>query len=108
MILRPPGSTLFPYTTLFRSTLGMAKPQALAQRIADIHPGCSVHAVEDFVEPNNWPQLLPAPLDAVIDACDQMSAKAAIAAWALVAGVPLVCAGAAGGKRAAQRVEVAD
>src|SRR5687768_18193859 len=72
MILRPPGSTLFPYTTLFRSTLGMAKPQALAQRIADIHPGCSVHAVEDFVEPNNWPQLLPAPLDAVIDACDQM------------------------------------
>jgi tRNA A37 threonylcarbamoyladenosine dehydratase len=89
-------------------TLGMAKPQALAQRIADIHPGCTVHAVEDFVEPNNWPQLLPAPLDAVIDACDQMSAKAAIAAWALAAGVPLVCAGAAGGKRAAQRVEVAD
>src|SRR5687768_16510926 len=89
-------------------TLGMAKPQALAQRIADSHPGCTVHAVEDFVEPNNWPQLLPAPVDAVIDACDQMSAKAAIAAWALAAGVPLVCAGAAGGKRAAQRVEVAD
>jgi tRNA threonylcarbamoyladenosine dehydratase len=89
-------------------TLGMAKPQALAQRIADIHPGCTVHAVEDFVEPNNWPQLLPAPIDAVIDACDQMSAKAAIASWALAAGVPLVCAGAAGGKREAQRVEVAD
>jgi tRNA A37 threonylcarbamoyladenosine dehydratase len=89
-------------------TLGMAKPQALAQRIADIHPGCTVYAVEDFVEPNNWPQLLPAPVDAVIDACDQMSAKAAIASWALAAGVPLVCAGAAGGKRQAQRVEVAD
>jgi tRNA A37 threonylcarbamoyladenosine dehydratase len=89
-------------------TLGMAKPQALAQRIADIHPGCMVHAVEDFVEPNNWPQLLPAPIDAVIDACDQMSAKAVVASWALAAGVPLVCAGAAGGKRAAQRVEVAD
>jgi tRNA A37 threonylcarbamoyladenosine dehydratase len=89
-------------------TLGMAKPQALAQRIADIHPGCMVHAVEDFVEPNNWPQLLPAPIDAVIDACDQMSAKAVVASWALAAGVPLVCAGAAGGKRAAQRVEIAD
>jgi tRNA A37 threonylcarbamoyladenosine dehydratase len=35
-------------------------------------------------------------------------AKAAIASWALAAQVPLVCAGAAGGKRAPQRVEVAD
>ena len=89
-------------------TLGMAKPQALALRIADIHPGCTVHGVEDFAEPNNWPQLLPAPVDAVIDACDEVRAKAAIAAWALAARVPLVCAGAAGGKREAQRVEVAD
>jgi tRNA A37 threonylcarbamoyladenosine dehydratase len=47
-------------------------------------------------------------VDAVIDACDQVRAKAAIASWALTARVPLVCAGAAGGKRAAQRVEVAD
>jgi tRNA A37 threonylcarbamoyladenosine dehydratase len=89
-------------------TLGMAKPQALAQRIADIHPACTVHAVEAFAEPDNWPQLLPAPVEAVIDACDQVRAKAVIASWALAARVPLVCAGAAGGKRAAQRVEVAD
>ncbi len=89
-------------------TLGMAKPLALAQRIADIHPACVVHSVDAFVEPDNWPQLLPAPIDAVIDACDQVRAKVAIAAWALASGVSLVCTGAAGGKRAAQRVEVAD
>jgi tRNA threonylcarbamoyladenosine dehydratase len=35
-------------------------------------------------------------------------AKQAIAEWSLAARVPAVCAGAAGGKRAAQRVEVAD
>jgi len=35
-------------------------------------------------------------------------AKAAIAAWAMAARVALVCTGAAGGKRAAHRVEVAD
>ena len=52
--------------------------------------------------------VLPAPVDAVIDACDQVRAKAAIASWALASHVPLVCTGAAGGKRAAQRVEVAD
>jgi tRNA A37 threonylcarbamoyladenosine dehydratase len=89
-------------------TLGMAKPLALRERIAQIHPGCDVQCVEAFVEPDNWPQLLPAAVDAVIDACDQVRAKLAIASWALATGTPTVCTGAAGGKRAAQRVEVAD
>ena len=44
----------------------------------------------------------------VVDACDDVRAKAAIAAWALGTAAPLVCVGAAGGKRAAERVEVAD
>jgi tRNA A37 threonylcarbamoyladenosine dehydratase len=90
------------------ATLGMAKALALRERIADIHPGCEVHAVEEFADVSNWPALLPAPVDAVIDACDQMQAKAAIAVWALATGMPLVIAGAAGGKRRAQAVEVAD
>ncbi len=89
-------------------TLGQAKAQALAERIADIHPGCAVTVVEQFVEAGNWPALLPAPVDAVIDACDDTRAKLALAAWALHSGVPLVCVGAAGGKRQAQRVEVED
>lgn len=93
-------------------TLGMAKAEALRQRIADIHPGCRVHCIEEFVAPDNWPALLPAelhgPIDGLIDACDQVRAKAALAAWGLAAAVPVVSVGAAGGKRAAQRVEVAD
>src|SRR2546422_5804824 len=32
MIRRPPRSTLFPYTTLFRSALSLALPTTLAQR----------------------------------------------------------------------------
>jgi len=89
-------------------TLGQAKVQALRERIADIHPGCEVLAVEEFVAPDNWPSLLPVPVDLVLDACDQVSAKLALAAWSLREQVPLVCVGAAGGKRQAQRVEVAD
>jgi len=89
-------------------TIGQAKVQALAERIADIHPGCQVLAVEDFVAPDNWPALLPAPVDVLVDACDQVRAKLALAAWSLREGVPLVCVGAAGGKRQPQRVEVAD
>lgn len=89
-------------------TVGQAKAQALAERIADIHPGCAVTMVEDFVQPDNWPGLLPAPVDVLIDACDQVQAKAALAAWALHTRVPLVCVGAAGGKRRAEAVAVDD
>ena len=90
------------------STVGQAKTQALRQRIADIHPGCEVHTVEDFAGPHNWPGLLPAEVDVLIDACDQSAAKLALAAWALQTGTAAVCVGAAGGKQSAQRVEVAD
>lgn len=90
------------------ATLGAAKVQALRARIADIHPGCVVHAVEEFVDEGNWPALLSAPVDVVIDACDQLRAKAALAGWALAQRCALVIAGAAGGKRRPQAVEVAD
>jgi len=91
------------------STLGMAKVEALRRRIADIHPGCAVRAVEEFVDESNWPALLGGePVSVVIDACDQVRAKAAIASWAIATRTPLVSVGAAGGKRAAERVEVGD
>ena len=89
-------------------TLGMHKGDALARRIAGIHPRCEVHVVDAFAGEDNWPALLPFAVDGVIDACDQVRAKAAIAAWALRERMPLVCAGAAGGKRDAARVEVDD
>ncbi len=90
------------------TTLGQAKVVALRERIAAIHPACVVHAVEEFVTPENWPGLLPAPVDGLIDACDQMRAKEALAQWSLRTATPLVCVGAAGGKRAAHRVEIED
>ena len=90
------------------STLGMAKTDALAARIADIHPGCAVASVEEFVDEANWPGLLGRRADVVIDACDDVRAKAVLAAWARASGTPLVSVGAAGGKRAAERVEVGD
>jgi tRNA A37 threonylcarbamoyladenosine dehydratase len=90
------------------NTIGQAKVLAMRERIAQIHPACKVHAVEDFVEPENWPQVLPAPVDAVIDACDQVKAKAAIAAWALQSKMLFISCGAAGGKRLAHKVDVDD
>lgn len=90
------------------STLGQAKAQALRDRVLDIHPGCDVHMIEDFVDADNWPGLLQQPVDGLIDACDQVRAKAALAAWALSQRVPIVTVGAAGGKREAQGLVVED
>lgn len=90
-------------------TLGAAKVAVMAQRVLDIHPGCAVSPIDAFVEPDNWPALLPWQPDAVIDACDQMAAKEAMAAWALqTPGVAFITCGAAGGKRAAHLTDIAD
>ena len=90
------------------STLGQAKALALRERIHDIHPACDVHAVEEFADESNWPGLLPGTVDVVIDACDQVRAKLALAAWALRSQAALVTVGAAGGKRKAQELQVGD
>ena len=89
-------------------TVGQAKVLAMKERIAHIHPECLVHTVEQFVEPHNWQALLPANTHAVVDACDQIKAKTAMAAWARTQQLPFVCVGAAGGKVQAQQVDMAD
>ena len=89
-------------------TVGQAKVLAMRDRIRLINPACTVDCIEDFVEPGNWPSLLPHPVDAVIDACDQVQAKTAMAAWALQQKCLLISVGAAGGKRHAHKVDVDD
>ena len=80
-------------------TLGQAKVQAMRERIASIHPACRIDAIEDFVSPENWPSWAVEAADAVIDACDQVKAKVAVAAWAQAQyGVPPeIVAGIIGG-----------
>jgi tRNA A37 threonylcarbamoyladenosine dehydratase len=89
-------------------TVGQAKVEAMRDRIAQINPACVVHGIEEFVEPANWPGILPDGVDAVIDACDQVKAKVAMAQWARRAKRCFISVGAAGGKRLAHKVEVDD
>ena len=90
------------------STLGQAKVLAMQERIALINPHCVVRCIEDYVTPENWPGLLPSGVTAVIDACDQIKAKTAMAAWARKSGACFIAVGAAGGKRLAHQVEIDD
>ena len=93
------------------TTVGMAKVQAMRERIAHINPACVVNCIEDFVASDNWPSLLGSDVDsvhAVIDACDQIKAKTAMAAWALKQRTLFISVGAAGGKRLAHKVDIDD
>ena len=89
-------------------TLGMSKVLAMQQRIAHINPQCLVECVDEFVTPENWPSILNSQVDAVIDACDQIKAKTAMAAWAMHTKTIFITVGAAGGKRAAHKVDIDD
>jgi len=90
------------------ATLGMSKVLALQQRFAQIHPACEVECVEDFVDPDNAQRLIPAHAQVVIDCCDRVRAKVAIAALCLRRGQPVLIAGAAGGKRHPEALQCAD
>ena len=95
------------------STLGQSKVGAMRERILDINPFCEVLCIEEFVDVANWPGIAQLDVKAdvsvsVLDACDQVSAKTAMAAWALQNNTNFVTVGAAGGKRHAQKVEIDD
>lgn len=96
------------------TTLGQAKVQAMRERIAHINPDCKVDCIEEFVDPQNWPNILSLDMRfdrkqlAVIDACDQVRAKTVMAAWAIKNKAIFASVGAAGGKRLAHRVDIDD
>lgn len=96
------------------NTLGQAKVHAMRERIAQINPTCKVDCIEEFVDAGNWPDVLAlgGGFDyeqlAVIDACDQVRAKTAMAAWAVRRKATFISVGAAGGKRLAHRVDIED
>ena len=95
-----------------RDSAGLGVPSAMSATLPGDRAMCGgvgqAHGRRDGC--GGAPALLPAEVDAVIDACDQSAAKTALAAWSLASGVPLKGSASAppGGKRLAQRVEVED
>ncbi len=91
------------------ATVGQAKVDAMCDRVHAFYPECQVTTVEQFAERDNWPALLAQDVNAVVDACDQLSAKVMLAAWAQKnTAIEFVSVGAAGGKRMAHLADMAD
>lgn len=87
---------------------GKAKVVAIADRIRAINPDCRVSCIEDFVTPENAQAILDHNFSVVIDAIDQVRAKAAMIALCRKLKTPIVVAGAAGGQVDPTQVRIVD
>ncbi len=91
------------------ATIGQAKIDALAARIAQINPFCQVNLVEDFISPENLEQMIGGKgFDYVMDCIDSVKSKAALIAYCRDHAIPLITIGSAGGKTDAAKIEVRD
>lgn len=90
------------------ATLGQAKVDAMAERIAGYAPSCQVNKIDDFVTPENCAELLGQGFHAVIDAIDSVRTKVAMAVYAREHGLFMVSCGAAGGQIDPTRIKVCD
>ena len=91
------------------ATLGQAKIDALAERIAQINPYCKVTLVEDFITPDNLAQMIGAhSYDYVVDAIDSARDKAALIAYCRQHAIALITIGGAGGQTDPTKIAVRD
>lgn len=74
-------------------TLGQSKIGAMSDRIAQIHPDCRVHQVDDFLSPDNVSELIQPSVSVVLDCTDQVKAKVAMVVHCRLLGVPLLVSG---------------
>ena len=86
---------------------GRAKVTVMAERIRAINRECIVTEVDDFISAENVATLLP-ECDAVLDAIDNVRAKAALINHCRQIGLAIVTTGGAGGRVDPTRIQVAD
>ncbi|HET8730611.1 MAG TPA: tRNA threonylcarbamoyladenosine dehydratase [Moraxellaceae bacterium] len=80
------------------STFGRGKIEVLAERAREINPRGRLTLVDDFLTRDNLPTLLADTPDLILDCTDDIEAKISLAVWCRRRRIPLVVAGAAGGK----------
>ncbi len=80
------------------TTLGRAKIEVMAERVARINPTCVVQCVDDFVTLDNAARLLEPGFDFVVDCADSFRVKAEIVARCRRARQRVITIGGAGGR----------
>lgn len=90
------------------SQLDRPKVTVMAERIAEINPACRCEPVRDFLTERTLETYLGRGYDAVIDAIDGISVKAAMIAHCRARKILILTTGGAGGRRDPTAVRVDD
>lgn len=91
-----------------QNTVGVAKVEAMSDRIKLINPECEVICEEDFVTADNVTDMLKNEFDYVIEATDSVKAKAAIIAHCKRNKIPVITVGGAGGQIDPTQIQISD
>jgi tRNA A37 threonylcarbamoyladenosine dehydratase len=91
-----------------RGTTGKPKAGVLAERLRQIHPTASIEDIREFYEPATSEALLGRQPDLIIDAIDNLSAKAHLVARAREQGIPLVVSGGASGRMDPTQIRIGE
>jgi tRNA A37 threonylcarbamoyladenosine dehydratase len=89
-------------------TVGQAKIGAMAARVAEISPACTVEEAFCFFGESTVETLLGRRWDVVVDAIDSIPHKCLLLAECVRRETPVVTVGGAGGRRDPSRVQVVD
>ena len=90
------------------STIGEKKVAVMAERIADINPGCELTIEARFLRAEDLPTLLDQRYDYVIDAIDSINSKLSLLVAAFERDQPLVSSMGAGGRTDPTQIRVTD
>jgi len=88
-------------------SFGKAKVLAMAERLRAINPTITITMHDVFAESANLEQIIPKG-SFVLDACDDVAAKVALAHFCKSQQISLVMCGGAGGKIDPTRIQIAD
>lgn len=90
-----------------QSTIGKSKVLTLKDRLLDINPNLTIHAIEDFLTINNLSTYITSNT-IVLDAIDSLSVKCELIDYCLKNKIKLVTTGGAGGKLNPNQIKVSD
>lgn len=87
---------------------GRAKIEAMGERCRAINPGLALELKPTFLTPSNLGELLDAPGDLVLDACDSFRSKVEAIAYCRRRKQPIITVGSAGGRSDVTQIRVRD
>lgn len=91
-----------------RGNIGKSKVEVMAERLRLVNPSATVTAVPRFYEASASDELLDGQVDFVVDAIDNLTAKAHLVATCLQRGIPLVSSMGAAARMDPTQIRVAD